>query len=63
MNHYLIGSWLFLMGCLAFTLDAFIGITSAMSIRSISYLTGTLLFTAGCVHFVVDARKRINRRR
>lgn len=60
MNHYLIGSWLFLLGCLAFMMDASIGITAAVSARSILYLMGCLLFTVGCVYFIVDARKRID---
>lgn len=56
MNAYLWGSWLFFMGCLAFSLDAGLAVLQIPSIRSLAYLTGSLLFTLGSVLFILDAR-------
>lgn len=57
MNAYLLGSWLFFFGCLAFSLDSGLAVTESPSLRSLAYLTGSLLFTVGSALFIQDARR------
>lgn len=66
MHHpYLLGSWFFLLGCLAFTTDALLGIADGgLGWRSVTYLAGCVLFTVGSTLFVTDAhRARVEARR
>lgn len=58
MSPYLVGSWLFLLGSLAFTAEAVLGILAGVSARSILVLVGCVLFTVGCVYFVIDAQRQ-----
>ena len=54
MNLYLLGSELFLAGCILFTIDAIITIRQEISLHSLLYLLGCILFTVGCVLFTID---------
>lgn len=56
-NHYLTGSWLFMLGCIAFTADAGLEVAQEVTVKSLLYLLGSLLFTVGCVFFLLDARR------
>lgn len=58
MSPYRIGSWLFLLGSLAFTAEAILGVLAGISARSILVLVGSVLFTVGCVYFVIDAERQ-----
>lgn len=58
MNTYLWGSWLFFLGCLAFSLDSGLAVIETLSVRSLAYLTGSVLFTLGSALFILDARQR-----
>jgi hypothetical protein len=52
-TYYRGGAWLFLLGCVMFTVDAL----SSWPIN-LYYTTGCMFFNAGCVAFVLDAYKK-----
>ena len=51
-----IGSWLFLLGSLAFTGDAGVAVSDGADAREILYLSGCVMFVAGCAFFIRAAR-------
>jgi hypothetical protein len=54
MNLYLMGSELFLVGCIFLMIDSLLAVRKKISFRSLVYLLGCVFFTAGCVVFVID---------
>jgi hypothetical protein len=51
------GSWLFLIGSLAFTGDAALGLADGATTREILYAAGCVLFVVGCGFFVRASRE------
>jgi len=47
------GSWLFLVGSILFTIQAAILVGAAGSAANYLYLVGSILFVIGCVFFVL----------
>jgi hypothetical protein len=54
MKYYMVGNWLFLIGCLIFTFDASLSIAETISLRSICQFSGSIAFTLGCIFFLLD---------
>ncbi|MGF1577364.1 MAG: hypothetical protein ACFCU9_15755 [Cyanophyceae cyanobacterium] len=56
---YRLGSWLFLLGSMVFSIDGLVGIHAEVTWRTGLYLVGSLIFGAGCLCFVVDAERKL----
>lgn len=48
VHGYLVGSVLFLVGCIAFVIDALVQ-------KNLTYLIGSALFTIGTIFYIIDA--------
>ncbi|MGB3757221.1 MAG: hypothetical protein WBA07_12740 [Rivularia sp. (in: cyanobacteria)] len=58
MNYTLLGSYLFLIGSLLFTVNSFIDLFQQISFYSISSVCGGILFTIGSILFILDAKNK-----
>ncbi len=58
MNYTLLGSYLFLIGSLLFTMNYLSNLFQQISFNSISSVCGGILFTIGSILFILDAKNQ-----
>ena len=58
MNYTLLGSLLFVIGSLLFTVNSFTDLLQEISLYSISSFSGGILFTIGSILFMFDAKNQ-----
>ena len=56
MNYTLLGSYLFLIGSLLFTINSCVDLFKEVSYYSISSFSGAILFIIGSILFILDAK-------
>lgn len=57
MKYTLLGSYLFFIGSILFTVNPFIDLLKEISFYSISTFIGGILFVIGSFLFILDAKK------
>lgn len=56
MNYTLLGSYLFLIGSVLFTINSFVDLFKEVSYYSISSFSAAILFVIGSYLFIIDAK-------
>lgn len=58
MNYAFLGSFLFIVGSVLFTINSFTDLLQEISFYSISSFSGGILFTIGSILLLIDARHK-----